>query len=126
LAIPKSRSLGAPDASPQGGRVPRVARLMALAIRCEELVRTGVVESYGDLARLGIVSRPRITQLMNLLNLTPQIQEEILFLPDVESGREPVNESLVRRLPATLCWRAQVKPNTSYEQIQGSAEGLRP
>jgi hypothetical protein len=63
----------------QLGRVPRVARLMALAIRCEELVRTGVVEGYGDLARLGIVSRPRITQLMNLLNLTPQIQEEILY-----------------------------------------------
>src|SRR5436190_18933809 len=106
-------------------RVPRVARLMALAIRCEELVRTGVVDGYAEFARLGIVSRPRITQLMNLLNLTPQIQEEILFLPDVEGGREAVNESLLRRLSATLCWRAQLETWQQLRKINASAEGPR-
>ena len=39
------------------GRVPRVARLLALAIRFEELVRDGVVKNYAELARLGYVSR---------------------------------------------------------------------
>jgi hypothetical protein len=91
------------------GRVPRIARLMALAIRCEELVRTGVVADYSELARLGIVTRARITQLMNLLNLAPTIQEEILFLPDLEGGREPVTEGVVRKLPALLGWEAQAK-----------------
>ena len=89
------------------GRVPRIARLLALAIRCEELVRTGVVASYAELARLGIVTRPRITQLMNLLYLAPAIQEEILFLPAIEAGCDPINERLLRRLPATLSWEEQ-------------------
>src|SRR3712207_3152134 len=32
-------------------------------------------------ARLGHVTRARVTQIMNLLNLAPDIQEAILFLP---------------------------------------------
>jgi len=47
------------------GRVPRVARLMALALRFEELVRTGAVRDYAELARLGQVSRARITQIID-------------------------------------------------------------
>ncbi len=35
------------------GRIPRVSRLMALAIRFEKLVRDGVVADYAELARLG-------------------------------------------------------------------------
>ena len=65
------------------GRVPRIARLMALALRFEQLVRTGAVRDYAELARLGQVSRARLTQIMNLLHLAPDIQEAILFLPRV-------------------------------------------
>src|SRR4051794_7647879 len=68
------------------GRIPRVARLMALAIRFEELLRAGEVASYADLAELGHVSRARITQIMNLLLLVPDIQEQILFLPRTKRG----------------------------------------
>lgn len=56
-------------------RSPRLARLMALAIKFDGLVRQGVVRDYADLARLGYVSRARITQIMNLLHLAPDIQE---------------------------------------------------
>jgi hypothetical protein len=59
---------------------PRIARLLALAMRCEALLRAGEVRSYAELARLGSVSAARITQMMNLLNLSPGIQEQILFL----------------------------------------------
>src|SRR5207237_2730937 len=72
------------------GRVPRITRLMALAIRCEELVRTGVVANYADLARLGIVTQPRMTQIMNLLNLAPAIQEGLLSFPDT-AGAERIS-----------------------------------
>ena len=34
-----------------------------------------------ELARLGRVSRARITQIMDLLMLAPEIQEEVLHLP---------------------------------------------
>ncbi len=64
------------------GRLPRIARLMALAIKFDGMIREGVVTDYADLARLGLVTRARMTQIMNLLNLSPDIQEEILFLPE--------------------------------------------
>jgi len=54
------------------GRVPRVARLMALALRFEGLLRDGVVKDYAELARLGHVTRARVTQVMNLLHLAPE------------------------------------------------------
>jgi hypothetical protein len=63
------------------GRVPRLARLMALAIRFEDLISAGAVANYAELARLGHVTRARITQITNLLLLAPDIQDQILFLP---------------------------------------------
>jgi hypothetical protein len=69
------------------GRVPRVARLMALAIRCDGLMRSGVVCDYAEMARLGHVSRSRVSQVLSLVNLAPDIQEAILFLPRTQRGR---------------------------------------
>jgi hypothetical protein len=89
------------------GPVPRLSRLMALAIRMDELVRTGVVADYAELARLGHVTRARITQIMNLLHLAPDIQEEILFLPEGDGGRDTVAERSVRPIAAILDWRKQ-------------------
>jgi hypothetical protein len=91
------------------GRLPRITRLMALAVRCQDLLRTGTVQNYAELARLGIVSLPRMTQVMNLLNLAPEIQEEVLFLPEVEGGREPVSERALRRLPGVMSWKDQLE-----------------
>lgn len=48
------------------------------------------------LARLGHVTRARVTQIMNLLNLAPDIQEEILFLPRTLKGRDPIRERHLR------------------------------
>ena len=91
----------------EAGRVPRVARLMALAIRFERLVREGVVKDYADLARLGHVTRARVTQIMNLLNLAPDIQEMILFLPRTAEGRSPISERHLRPIAAELDWKKQ-------------------
>ena len=90
-----------------GGRVPRVARLMALAIRFDQLLRDGVVADQAEIARLGRVTRARLTQIMNLLQLAPDIQEEILFLPRVERGRDPVTERELRSIAAEPSWERQ-------------------
>ena len=87
--------------------VPRISRLMALAIHMQELVDSGEVADYADLARLAHVSRARITQIMNLLHLAPDIQEEILFLPRTDGGRAPIREHMVRPIAAVLDWRKQ-------------------
>lgn len=59
-------------------RIPRIARLMALAIKFQGMVDKGEVRDYADLARLGMVTRARLTQIMNLTLLAPDIQEQIL------------------------------------------------
>jgi len=72
------------------GRVPRITRLMALAIKFEGYVRDGAVKDYAELARLGHVSRARVTQIMDLNLLAPDIQEAILDLPRTVEGRDGV------------------------------------
>jgi len=89
------------------GRVPRVARLLALALRFDDLVRQGSVADYADLARLGHVSRARISQIMNLLLLAPDIQEQVLFLPRTERGRDPIRLWQLQPLALALDWGAQ-------------------
>ena len=98
----KSGPKAAPKEPPR--RIPRVSRLMALAIHFDGLIREGVVRDYADLARLGGVSRARITQIMNLLNLPPWKQEEILFLEGTDAGRDGVTERNVRATSIHLPW----------------------
>lgn len=67
---------GAADApqSPPTERIPRVARVLALAHHWRGLIQSGAVHDRADLARLVGVSRARVTQVMNLLWLAPDIQ----------------------------------------------------
>src|SRR2546427_9262608 len=58
-------------ATAEAGRVPRVSRLMALAMRFDELIGSGQVTGYAELARLGHVSRARLSQIASLLGLAP-------------------------------------------------------
>lgn len=89
------------------GRVPRLSRLMALAIHFDGLIRQGGVANQADLAQLGHVSRARVTQIMNLLHLAPDIQEQILFLPAVTEGRDPIPETKLRKIVKETCWEKQ-------------------
>ena len=98
----------APEASTvERGRAPRLARLMALAIRFDGLVRDGQVADYADLARLGHVTRARMTQIINLLNLAPDIQEAILVLPRTEAAWGSISERRVRCVAAEPDWQKQ-------------------
>src|SRR5262249_23549836 len=67
----------------------------------------GDVADYAELARLGRVSRARITQIANLLALSPRIQEELLFLPSVERGREPIHLRQLQPIARLRDWRQQ-------------------
>lgn len=96
-----------PPPPPVFGRIPRIARLMALAIRMKRLIDVGEISDYAELARLGHVTRARVTQIMNLLYLSPDIQEEILFLPPIESGRDPIRELQLRPITLVPDWRKQ-------------------
>lgn len=88
-------------------RVSRVSRLMALAIHFDELIRSGHVRDQATLSRVGHVTRARLTQIMNLLNLAPDIQEAILSLPRTAAGRDPISERELRSIVVELDWRKQ-------------------
>ncbi len=98
------------------GPVPRAARLMALAIRLEELIRSGHVPSYAALARLVGVSRARVTQIANLTLLAPDVQEAILFLPPAVKGPGWITERGLRPLVAEPDW---VKQRGLWESLRG-------
>ena len=89
------------------GRTPRISRLMALAIQFDGLLRDGVVADMSELARLARVTQPRMTQIMNLNHLAPDIQEELLFLPPVTEGRDTVHERMLRWVSAEASWKRQ-------------------
>ena len=99
------------------GQVPRISKLMALAIHCNALIRNGDVANQSELARLLHVTQPRMTQIMNLLHLAPEIQESILFLPRTISGRDPIHEKMLRPIAAERCWQVQ---GHMWSTIEGS------
>jgi hypothetical protein len=103
----RGRKPGNTTAAAATGKLPRVTRLMALAVKFDALIRDGVVSDYADLARLGTVTRARMTQIMNMLLLAPDIQEEILFMPRTATGRDPISERGLRRVTAIVRWDRQ-------------------
>ena len=86
-------------------RIPRISRLMALAIRFEGLIHEGAVANQTTLAQLGGVTRSRLTQIMDLLHLAPDIQEQLLFLPP--SSR--IVERTLRPIVRLVRWDEQRK-----------------
>ena len=104
-------------------RVPRVSRLLALALRFDGLVRADVIADYASLAALGHVSRARISQIMNLLVLAPDIQEALLFLPRTERGRDPIHLRQLQPLAALPDWSQQ---RTRWRTLQASKAPVLP
>ncbi len=87
-------------------RIPRITRLMALAIKFQGMVDSGEVHDYADIARLGHVTRARLTQIMNLLLLAPDIQEEIIEMGRMARESNHV-ERHVRSVVKSVLWDAQ-------------------
>ena len=89
------------------GRMPTVTRLMALAIRFDQLLRTGKVRDLEHLATIGNVSQPRISQILSLTLLAPEIQESLLFLPRVSKGKPEISEKAIRTITMLDDWAEQ-------------------
>ena len=105
---PANGADGTPDAadsapSPTPERIPRVARVLALAHHWQGLIRSGSVRDQADLARLVGVSRARVTQVLSLLWLAPDIQDQILHTPPL-----PWTEQELRELAREPRWARQL------------------
>ena len=104
----------APKAPKLPSRIPRVSKLMALAIRFDHVLNKGIIHDQSELARLAHVTQPRMTQIMNLLHLAPDIQEAILHLPPVKSGKDPIKERDLRPINSLVNWKEQRKAWNKY------------
>lgn len=108
FALPKPiRAVAARCAdAPLNKPLPRISRLMGLAIELQRRLDNGEFDC-GELAKFGRISRPRLTQILNLLSLAPDLQEELLFLEPSDSGRERLTEKTLRRLSSIWDWDEQ-------------------
>jgi hypothetical protein len=82
---------------------------MALAIKLEGTVREGRVRTYRSLAEAGHVSRARLSQILHLMDLAPDIQEQLLFLPKTLAGPHPITERALRQIARSVDWDWQRK-----------------
>jgi hypothetical protein len=89
--------------------------MLALAHRLQRDIDRGVLTDRAELARTLGVSRPRITQLLALLLLAPDIQEELLHLEAVD-GLEPMSERALRPLQRITAWSEQRKAWASWKK----------
>lgn len=110
----------AEPATPEGN-IPRISRLMALALQYASLIDLGQITDRAELAQLTHISRARATHVMSLLHLAPSVREAILFLPRTTNGRDSIRLSHIRTLCATFDWGKQRKMWTSVQQEAASA-----
>jgi hypothetical protein len=120
LATPSHRTIvreGPKPARPTA-RIARVSRLLALAYHFQDLLDTGVVRTQMELAALTKLTTARITQIMNLLFLAPDIQEQILFMPPITQGQPAVTERDLRQVLKTVVWSEQRERWASIRTVQ--------
>ena len=97
----------------------RLARLLALAHHFDDMIREGVVKDQAEIARLCHVSRARVTQVMSLLFLAPDIQEEILSLFAGMLWQRGLSERHIRVVAADAAW---VRQRRSWRDLLRRAE----
>jgi hypothetical protein len=100
---------GPPPTAPERvkGRLPRITRYMALAIYYEDLIRQGHVHDYAEIATLGHVTRARVTQIMNLRLLAPDIQEKLVLLGRCFVGGDSLSLRQLQTIALEPRWKVQ-------------------
>lgn len=96
-------------ASGPGGpehRPARVAVTLALAHKIRQEILRGEIRDQADAARRLGLTRARLSQILDLTNLAPDLQEEILFLEAIDD-REPLRERALREVLRFTRWAEQ-------------------
>lgn len=87
-------------------RPARVAVTLALAHKIRQGILSGDVRDQVDAARRLGLTRARLSQILDLTNLAPDLQEEILFLEAID-GHEPLCERALRGALRFAEWAEQ-------------------
>ncbi len=92
-------------ATPWEQKPSQLARRLALAHYIQRLIEAGQLKDYAAAARMIGLTRARLTQLTNLVLLTPELQERVLL------GEVAVTERALRRVAGQADWNAQQGPD---------------
>ena len=101
VSVPKPKMPSAP------AKLPHITKLMALAIRLEYLLATSQVKDQAEIARAAGITRARVTQILNLTNLAPDIQQAILDLEPTTDYVPRFREGAVRTIAIMSSWEMQ-------------------
>ena len=88
-------------------RTPHITKLMALAIRLEELLATGQVKDQAEIASTAGITHAGVTQIMNLNNLAPSTQADILNFPQSELETPQIIEREIGQIAKVFDWTSQ-------------------
>lgn len=80
--------------------------MLALAHKIQDAIDRGVVRDRAEVARRLGLTRARLTQLMDLTLLAPDIQAAVLDLQSVD-GQEPFSERTLRAAAHAGPWSEQ-------------------
>jgi|SRR5277367_735958 len=110
------------------GRLPRITEMLAMAHWFEEMIRSGEAKDYADVARLTCLCRERVSQIVRLVDLAPEIQLEVLYLQPVRGRAYPVSESAMRKIANTLDWNQQrrqwLEVKRAYRLVSNPAQSV--
>ena len=91
-----------------GPKTPRVTELLRKAIEWQALLESGEIVSQPDIARQEGITRARVTQIMGMLRLAPEIREKILSTPNAVR-RPPITERVLRPIATINDYHDQVR-----------------
>jgi len=93
---------------PTGPKTFRVTELLRMAIEWRQQIDAGEVQNKADIARREGITRARVTQIMGMLRLAPEIQQRILSIPKMVS-RSPVSERMLRPIETIADYHTQIQ-----------------
>jgi len=93
---------------PREPKTPRVVELLRKAIEWQALLESGKIASQAEIAHQEGITRARVTQVMGMLRLAPEIRERILSMPD-GVGRASLTERMLRPFGTIANQRDQIR-----------------
>jgi len=91
-AVPACRGRSKPPRRP---KTPRVVELLRKALEWKTLLDSGEVSNQAAIAQREGITRARVTQVIGLLRLAPEIQQHILSMPNM-ARRPAITERALR------------------------------
>ena len=117
-AVPPRRGKPKPPREP---KPPRVVELLRKAIEWQALLESGEVSNQAAIARREGITRARVTQVMGMLRLAPEIQQHVLSLPDMVR-RQAISERALRPIAQLPQARQQLHAFQELLTPLGAAE----